>query len=269
MKSGHLNFLETSGPLQACNGTDLPFLLSVRDWVVPRAIVRSEGLYVNKKIHWHQLGSNQRRTDLWHSEVHLASSKCEWLKWRDFSTKAISVYCASHSEFGRQTSILFILNLWSQDKQLHMPRTTDYRHTRQDRWIQAELVSTHAKNAAKPNSFEIIPLQTTRKENNWMTEETIVGDSGCNFGDGTDQRVQSLMFMMMVMMIKRVNVSGAYTYHSLRHSEIHFLPECIYVLLVILILHKDFTFSTPCIIIKFLQLKPTNTQNFGKTTTIL
>jgi len=25
-KSGHLNFLEPSGPLQACNGTDLPFL---------------------------------------------------------------------------------------------------------------------------------------------------------------------------------------------------------------------------------------------------
>ena len=25
MKSGNLNFLETSGPLQACNGTALPF----------------------------------------------------------------------------------------------------------------------------------------------------------------------------------------------------------------------------------------------------
>jgi len=24
-----------------------------------------------------------------------------------------------------------------------------------------------------------------------------IGDSGCNFGDGMDQRVQSLMFMMM------------------------------------------------------------------------
>jgi len=27
MKSGNLNFLELSGPLQACNGTDLPFIL--------------------------------------------------------------------------------------------------------------------------------------------------------------------------------------------------------------------------------------------------
>jgi len=26
MKSGNLNFLEPSGPLQACNGTDLPLL---------------------------------------------------------------------------------------------------------------------------------------------------------------------------------------------------------------------------------------------------
>ena len=29
MKSGNLNFLEPSGPLQACNGTDLPFTESV------------------------------------------------------------------------------------------------------------------------------------------------------------------------------------------------------------------------------------------------
>ena len=30
-----------------------------------------------------------------------------------------------------------------------------------------------AKNATKPNPFEIIPLQTTRKENNWKTEEAL------------------------------------------------------------------------------------------------
>jgi len=32
---------------------------------------------------------------------------------------------------------------------------------------------TPAKNATKPNPFEIIPLQPTRKENNWETEETM------------------------------------------------------------------------------------------------
>jgi len=63
--------------------------------------------------------------------------------------------------------------LWPQDKRLHTPRTTDYRHTGQDRWIQTELVFILAKNATKPNSFEIIPLQTTRKENNWKTEEAL------------------------------------------------------------------------------------------------
>jgi hypothetical protein len=36
-----------------------------------------------------------------------------------------------------------------------------------------ELISTLAKNATKPNPFEIIPLQTTRKENNWKTEEAL------------------------------------------------------------------------------------------------
>jgi len=63
--------------------------------------------------------------------------------------------------------------LWPQNKWLHMPRTTDYRHTRQDRWIQTGLAFTLAKNATKPNPFEIIPLQTTRKENNWKNEEAL------------------------------------------------------------------------------------------------
>ena len=36
MKSGNLNFLESSGPLQACNGTDLPFYL-----------------YINIPYNWH------------------------------------------------------------------------------------------------------------------------------------------------------------------------------------------------------------------------
>jgi hypothetical protein len=31
-----------------------------------------------------------------------------------------------------------------------------------------------AKNATKPNPFIIIPLQSTRKENNWETKETLV-----------------------------------------------------------------------------------------------
>jgi len=34
-------------------------------------------------------------------------------------------------------------------------------------------ISTLAKNATKPNPFEIIPLQTARKKNNWKTEETL------------------------------------------------------------------------------------------------
>jgi len=38
----------------------------------------------------------------------------------------------------------------------------------------------------KPNPVEIIPLQTTRKENNWKTEETLAR-TVVNSGDGTDQ----------------------------------------------------------------------------------
>ena len=54
-----------------------------------------------------------------------------------------------------------------------MPRTTDHRHTRHDGRIQTELASTLAKNATKPNPFEMIPLQTTGKVNNWKTKETL------------------------------------------------------------------------------------------------
>jgi len=35
------------------------------------------------------------------------------------------------------------------------------------------LVAVLAKNATKPNPFEIIPIQTTRKENSWKTEEAL------------------------------------------------------------------------------------------------
>jgi hypothetical protein len=36
-----------------------------------------------------------------------------------------------------------------------------------------ELAFTLAENATKPNPFEIISLQTTRKENSQKTEETL------------------------------------------------------------------------------------------------
>jgi len=38
--------------------------ISVRGWVEHRAIVQSEGFSVNEKFQWHQLGSNQRPSDL-------------------------------------------------------------------------------------------------------------------------------------------------------------------------------------------------------------
>jgi hypothetical protein len=38
-----------------------------------------------------------------------------------------------------------------------------------------ELAFTFAKNATKPNPFKIKALQTTKKENNWKTEETVEG----------------------------------------------------------------------------------------------
>ena len=72
------------------------------------------------------------------------------------------------------------------------------------------LVFTLAKNATKPNPFEIISLQTTRKKNNWKTGRN-VGENSCSAGDGPDQRVKSLMFMMMMIYIHVLRV-----YHNKR-----------------------------------------------------
>jgi len=52
----------------------------------------------------------------------------------------------------------------------------------------------------KPNPVEIIPLQTTRKENNWKTEETLAR-TVVNLETERIKLVQSLMFMMMFIVL--------------------------------------------------------------------
>jgi hypothetical protein len=42
---------------------------------------------------------------------------------------------------------------------------------------------------------------TDHKEGEQLEDRRNVGESSCNSGDGTDQRVHSLMFMMMKMMM--------------------------------------------------------------------
>ena len=62
-----------------------------------------------------------------------------------------------------------------------------------------ELAVTLPKNATKPDPVEIISLQTTRKENNWKTEE-MLARTVVTLETERIKLVQSLMYMMMMMM---------------------------------------------------------------------
>ena len=69
--------------------------------------------------------------------------------------------------------------------------------------MQTELAFTLAKNATKPDTVEIISLQTTRKENNWKTEETLAR-TVVTLATERIKLVQSLMYIMMMMMMMKV-----------------------------------------------------------------
>ena len=65
---------------------------------------------------------------------------------------------------------------------------------------------TLAKNATKPDPVEVISLQTTRKENNWKTEETLAR-TVVTLETERIKLVQSLMYMMMVVMMMMTSVT--------------------------------------------------------------
>ena len=94
-----------------------------------------------------------------------------WVRKLDFDSLTETKNWNGRNEIIEPSGRLHLL--WPQNKRLHTPWTTDYVHNRQDRWIQTELAFTLAENATKSNPFEILPLQTTRKENNWRTEEML------------------------------------------------------------------------------------------------
>jgi len=87
--------------------------------------------------------------------------------------------------------------LWPQNKWLHTPRTTHYRHTRQDRWTQTHWLS-HLQRMPQNR----IPLKSYyHKEGEQLEDRRSVGARSCNSGEGTDQRVQTLMFIMMYLVL--------------------------------------------------------------------
>jgi len=63
-----------------------------------------------------------------------------------------------------------------------------------------ELASSLAKNATKANAFEIMPLETTRKEDNWKIEEALAR-AAVTLEKERVKGVHSLTFMIMMMIV--------------------------------------------------------------------
>ena len=106
MKSGNLNFLESSGPLQACNGTALPFFffwacVSLKDSERPKAIIFCEHRKLVKLPHMFsvtriiQLNKAQRPVS--HGKTVLVHWLTFGLNWRvnNYRCCRASVMCSS------------------------------------------------------------------------------------------------------------------------------------------------------------------------------
>jgi len=87
--------------------------------------------------------------------------------------------------------------VWPQNKLFRTPWTADWMHTGQDRWIQTELAFTLCKECQQTESLWN-HITTDHKEGEQLEDRRNFGESSCKSGDGTDQRVQSLMFMKMM-----------------------------------------------------------------------
>ena len=87
-------------------------------------------------------------------------------------------------------------------------------------------------NATKPNPVEFVPLQTTRKENNWKIEETLAR-TVVTLETERIRLVQSLMFIIIIIIImttttKRMQCKwrcehDKATWHALSFSFCHML----------------------------------------------
>ena len=75
------------------------------------------------------------------------------------------------------------------------------------------------KNATKTNPFELIPLQTTRKENNWKTEEALAR-AAVTLEKERIKGVQSLMFIIIIFIIQSIIALTLFCFYGFEMSKI-------------------------------------------------
>ena len=144
---------------------------------------------------------------------------------------------SGRNEVTETSGRLHIPFMTTKTNNLHTPRTTDYRHTRKDGWIQTELAFNTCKECHKTESLWN-HTTTDHKEGEQLEDRRSVGASSCNSGDGTGQRVQSLMFMMMMMMMMVILLLLAGIVNKMWHTvcfvnNLHVTTNEFYVYIVI------------------------------------
>jgi len=141
-------------------------LISVIGRVDSRVIVRSEGFYANEKFQWHQLGSNQRPSDLQHRTLTTVPHLKTWskaLNYVEISYTEFNTHLSQNAKFMGIKSFISLSNVKLLTDSIFMKLTLSWQLFAKNSYTELHENSTNIVEAD-------ISLQTGRLKA-WFTHE--------------------------------------------------------------------------------------------------